>query len=254
MKRIAHTLSHATALSLLLAAPTHVSAGEGVAATLAWSQRVELSSAASGTIEQVRVQPGQHVRQGELLLALDSSAARAAVAEARAEADRLTLEANDAAAELKRAEELYARTVTSTTELEAARLRQARAAALLAAAQARLERARRQLDETELKAPFDAIVLDRQAQPGQVVATACQPPALITLARADELLAEAVIPASARARLKLGQAIGVSTGGQNLRGVVQAIRHERDGRWRIEVRIPASGQLVPGQAASLRLP
>jgi hypothetical protein len=55
----------------------------------------------------------------------------------------LSEEQADATRDLERVRELYARTVASTTELDAAKLRHARASSGLAAAQARVERSRR---------------------------------------------------------------------------------------------------------------
>ena len=103
-------------------------------AVLEWSQRVDLSTPLSGIVASVQVQPGQTVDTGALLLGLDPVPYKAQVAKARAETDRLAEEEADARRELECAQELYARTVTATTELDAARLKQARASAALAAA------------------------------------------------------------------------------------------------------------------------
>ena len=102
---------------------------------------------------------------GALLLGLDPVPYKAQVAEARAETVGLAKEA-DTKRELERAQELYARTVMAITELDAARLKHARASAALAAAQARLERACWQLAQTELRAPSPALILERRASSG----------------------------------------------------------------------------------------
>ncbi len=225
-------------------------------AELHWSQAVAVSVPVSGVVERVAVQPGQTVRQGELLLALDATVYQAAVLEARADIERLTEDAAEARRDLDRVKELYARTVSSTTELDAAKLRQARAQAQLAAAQARLERARRQLAETELRAPFDALVTDRQAEPGLVVAAQCQPPALLTLAHAGEILARARLTPAQAAGVRIGAAASVQAGGRSLSGRIVALRYaagERPAYW-VEVAVPRAPGLMAGQAASIRLP
>lgn len=238
---------------LIMFATPGVNAGE-YDATLDWAGRVELGLAVSGTLERVDARPGQRVRKGEVLAALEATLFRAGVAEARAELDRLTEEQTDAARELDRARELYARTVTPTSELEAAQLRHARATAGLAAAQARVERARRLLAQSELVAPFDAVVLARHAEPGLVTSAHCQPAALLTVARAEELRARALLDAQAAAAITLDSAAEVQVGDQVHAGHVDAISVLDDGTYLLEVRVPRATGLVPGLAARVRLP
>ncbi len=223
-------------------------------ARLDWSQPVQLASAVSGVVETVNVRPGQSVRAGEVLASLNQTLFKAALLEARADIDRLTQEEADASRELARVNELYARTVAATTELDAARLRHARALSLLVAAQARVERARRQLDETEVRAPFEARVLERRAEPGLVVAAQCQPTALLTVARADEIVARAPITAERAARLRPGTSLAVMAGGQTHAGQVAAVRAQADGRYLLDVLFPRPEGLVAGMAATIRLP
>jgi multidrug efflux pump subunit AcrA (membrane-fusion protein) len=121
------------------------------------------------------------VKRGALLVTLDTTRFEAGLDIARAEATRSELELVDAARELARAEELYARTVSSTTELDAARLRHARAAATHTTNQARLRIAQKTLDDASLKAPFAGVVKS-VAAPGTVT-TDCSLKTLVQLAR-----------------------------------------------------------------------
>lgn len=248
MKRHIGTL--ALAAAVWLAGPARAADLNG---TLDWAQRTDLALSVSGLVGQVEARPGQTVRQGDLLLALQPALFKARVAEARAEMERATEEEADARKDLERANELYARTVSSTTELDAARLRQARARAGLAAAQARLEQARQLLAESELRAPFDGVVLDRRAEPGMAVSAQCQPPVLITLARADRLLARAPLPADLAAGLLPGGAVRVQANGRVLEGSIAAVRHLGEAGYLLEVSLPREKGLRPGLAATLRL-
>jgi multidrug efflux pump subunit AcrA (membrane-fusion protein) len=189
-----------------------------------------------------------------MLASLEPTLFKAAVAENRADLDRLTEEHADAKRDLERVQELYARTVSATTELDAAKLRFARSQAGLAATQARLERARRLLAESELRAPFDAIVLARHGEPGLVVASQCQPPAVFSVARADELVARAQMDASQAAAVRLGGDAEVQAAGKTMKGKVAGLTAQADGRYAIEVAIPRRDGLLAGQAATVRLP
>lgn len=239
------------ALLALFTAPA--SAAE-LPAQLDWSQRLEIAVPVSGVVDTVNVQPGQRVQKDAVLLSLNPTVFKASLMEARADTDRLGQEAADAQRELDRANELYARTVSSTTELDAAKLRHARAAALLAGAEARVEKARRQLDESAPRAPFDALVLDRAAEPGLAVAGQCQPPVLLVLARADEIIARAALSAGQAAALKPGAKAGVSVGGKSVAGRIAAVRAKADGHYQLDVAIPRGQGLVAGMAATIRLP
>lgn len=158
------------ALLAVLLSPT-IHAAEGVA----------LTTRVSGVVDSVLVKRGQQVKKGSLLLRLDDAVLRARVDEAAAEFARAEAEAAEAKRDFERAQELYARTVSSTSELDAATTRQARAQAVLAASKARHDIARRNLADAELKAPFDARVASIPGLPGTVVTAECQPRTLIVL-------------------------------------------------------------------------
>lgn len=159
--------------------------GAGLAAIApAWSaDRVELTTRVSGVVDEVLVKAGQRVAKGAVLARLDRTVLQARVDEAMAEHARAEAEEKDAKREFERAEELYNRTVSSTSELEAATLRHTRAKAALAAAHARLTIAKKNLADAELKAPFAGVVASVPGLPGTVVAAECQPRPLVVLSR-----------------------------------------------------------------------
>lgn len=144
---------------------------------------IELTTRVSGVVEEVLVKAGQRVKKGAVLLRLDKTIYQAQVDEAGAEGDRLRAEEAEAKRDLDRAQELYSRTVSSTTELDAAKLRYTRAKSALTVAESRLTIARKNLMDTELKAPFNGVVTSLPAAPGVVVAAECQPRALAVMRR-----------------------------------------------------------------------
>ena len=153
-------------------------------AASAWAaDRVRLSTPVSGVVKEVYVQTGQRVKKGDKLLALDDTRFKARVMEAEAAMMRVKQEADDADREFKRAEELFDRGVSSTTEFDAAKLRHARATASSKEAEARLIIAQKNLEDSVLKAPFDGVVRAREAEPGMYVAAELNPPTLIVLGR-----------------------------------------------------------------------
>lgn len=233
-----------------------------IPAVLQWSQRVELSTPVSGVVQAVNVSVGERVRQGQVLLRLDERIYAGRVEEAAATVARIREDAAETQRELKRVQELYDRTVISVSELEQARLRHARTAAQLKESQARQKQEQKNREDTLLRAPFDAVVVARQAEPGQAVAATLQPQSLLVVARAGEMLARAQVLETQLASLKVGQEIEVNVGKQRFRGKVRTMGLEPTTRdksglplYPLDVIfVPAETQLRAGAAAILNLP
>jgi RND family efflux transporter MFP subunit len=145
------------------------------------AERVELTTRVSGVVETVLVKPGQRVKKGAVLLRLGKTVLQARLDEATAEQALAHADEEDARRELERAKELFNRTVSSTSELEAATLRQARAQAALSGAKARRVIAQKNLSDAELRAPFSGVVSSVPGGPGTVVTADCQPKPLVIL-------------------------------------------------------------------------
>lgn len=230
-----------------------------IQATLQWSQRVELSTPVSGVVQAVNVEAGDLVRKGQVLLTLDSSALQAKVTESQSEIIRLSAEAAEAKRDLDRVLELHERTVVSTTELDQSRLRQIRGQSLLNEARARLRQNQKALDDASLRAPFDAIVVIRQAEPGLSVAAGLQPQMLLTLARSGEMIARAQLPAPQMEKLKTGQTVSVSVSGVNYNGKIKTlglepIKSKDESTYLVDITFPSKEILRAGAPAVVKLP
>lgn len=145
------------------------------------AEGVPLTTPVSGVVKAVYVKAGQRVKKGDKLLALDGVRYQASLMQTEAALARAQQEAEEAEKDLKRAEELYARGVSSTTELDAVKLRQVRASTLLKEAQAHRIVAQKNMEDTVLRAPFNGTVKARHAEPGMFVPAELNPPVLIIL-------------------------------------------------------------------------
>lgn len=228
-------------------------------AVLQWSQRVELSAPVSGVVQSVNVDVGDRVGKGQVLLSLDGAIYRAKVAEMNAAIIRLVAEAAEAKRDFERVQELHARTVVATAELDLARLRLTRTESLLAEARASLRQHQKVLDDTTLRAPFDALVVGRQVEPGMSVAAGLQPQILLTLARAGEMLARLYLSAAQIEKLQIGQAVTVVAGGQSHAGKVKTLGMEPvklkdETGYQLDVSFSSREQLRAGVAVVVKLP
>lgn len=230
-----------------------------VAATLQWSQRVELSAPLSGTVQAVNVEVGDLVRKGQVLLALDSTALQARVAENQSEIARLNAEAAEAKRDHDRVLELHERTVVSTTELDQAKLRLVRSQSLLGEARARLRQNQKALEDAAVRAPFDAVVVIRQAEPGLSVAAGLQPQMLLTLARAGEMIARMQLAPAQLDKLKTGQAVSVTVNGVSYNGKIKTlglepIKTKDESVYPVDVLFSSKDVLRAGAPAMVKLP
>lgn len=230
-----------------------------VPGTLQWSQRVELSTPVSGVVRAVHANVGDRVKKGQVLLSLDAAANQAGVAESKAEIARHQEEAQDAKRNLDRVQELYNRTIISTSELEQAQTRYVRANAGVSESKARLTRSQVALADLTLRAPFEALVVVRQVEPGQAVASQFQPQTLFVLARANEMLARANVSLVQVEKLKIGDAVTVQVNQQNYSGKIKLLGLEpaiakNDNSYPVDVLFTVKDLLRAGTPATLKLP
>lgn len=135
---------------------------------------VEVKSKASGEIIDVRVEEGDAVSPGQLLVRVDPRIPNNAVVQAEADSVVARAELNNAEAQLARSQELHTSGAITDIELEAASLERATAAAALIRARRTLEDAQIALEDTEVRAPSDGVILQRAVEVGSVIASASQ--------------------------------------------------------------------------------
>lgn len=157
---------------------------------------VDISSELSGTLAEVMVDFNEAVSAGQVLARLDTSKLEAQVAVQRANLRAAEARfaaalasAQEAADNFERTLELDKRGVTSHQALTTAEAAQARARAERELSEAEVAQATANLNlaETELAkacicSPIDGVILDRQADAGQIVAASLSAPVLFTVA------------------------------------------------------------------------
>ena len=139
-----------------------------------------LASQVMGTIVEIRVREGDRVQSGQVVAAIDdaqpkAALARAVAAEAAAQHEVTVTDSDLALAEstLKRHLILYTQGIVSSQEFDEVRAREQSALARRDLARAGLEQAKAEVTQTQttlnytrIRAPFDAVVTDKKADPG----------------------------------------------------------------------------------------
>ncbi|MGC9370295.1 MAG: efflux RND transporter periplasmic adaptor subunit [Paracoccaceae bacterium] len=157
---------------------------------------VEISSELSGTLREVLVDYNSTVKAGQELARLDTDKLEASLEHARASLAARKARVAEAEATLKEARDNYERMVeldrrgiVSLQDFRAAEAAYARAQAALKSAEAdqSVAEADLKVEEANLAkacicSPIDGVVLDIDADPGQIVASSLQAPVLFTIA------------------------------------------------------------------------
>lgn len=135
------------------------------------SQMASVSAPVAGPVEWISpaMEAGGFVAQGETLLRLESSDFETARARSEASLQQARAEATHASNELSRIEELAEKRLASDSQLQDARRLAAVNAARLADAEASYRQAELDLQRTDIKAPFDAVIQSRDVELGQYV-------------------------------------------------------------------------------------
>jgi RND family efflux transporter MFP subunit len=186
-------------------------------------RKASVSSKATGRLEWLGVLEGSRVRSGQLIARLENRDVSAALGQAQANVGVARANLMQAEAELaearnahRRSTDLLRQRFISQAANDAAQGRYDKAAATvaamkaaIAAAEANARSAQVALDQTLIRAPFDGVILTKNANVGDNItpfsSAADTKGAVVTLADMDTLEVEADVSESSLAKIAVGQ-------------------------------------------------
>jgi len=186
-------------------------------------RKAAVASKVTGRLVSLSVEEGSTVKAGQVIARLENDDVKAArdQSEANLNATRHNLEQakaelNDAAISFNRNKDLVSQGFISKAEYDASEARYQKANAAVAAAEAiikasaaALQGANVALEYTLIRAPFNAVVLTKNADIGDIVtpigAAANAKAAVVTIADMDSLLVEVDVSESNLQQVKIGQ-------------------------------------------------
>ena len=207
-------------------------------------RKAAVASKITGRLEWLGVEEGSHVKSGQTLARLESrdlaasmDQAQSAVHTAKATADQAKAERDDAATSFKRQRELLSQGIVSRSEYDTAETRYRRAVAGVAGSEASYRSAAALLrgaevafDYSQIRAPFDGVVLTKNADVGDIItplgAAANSKAAVVTMADLSSLEVEADVSESSLVQVRAGQPCEITLDalpGGRFRGVVHTI-------------------------------
>jgi HlyD family secretion protein len=132
---------------------------------------VEVKSKASGEILEIRVETGELVERGTLMVRVDQRTPRNNLAQSEAQLEVAQAQLANAAAQKRRADELFKSQSITETEHEKADLDYANAKATVVSAEVQVENARIQMDDTDVRAPIRGTIIEKNVERGQVISS-----------------------------------------------------------------------------------
>jgi RND family efflux transporter MFP subunit len=187
----------------------------------AW-RKAAVSTKATGRLEWLGVQEGSRVRQGEVIARLESldvaasrDSALANANAARANLEQGEAEMREAEAAYKRAQDLYAKKFIAESALDTAKARAEKAKASVSSlragigvAEANARQAGVAVEQTLIRAPFDGIVLTKNANVGDIItpfsSATDSKGAVVNMADMDTLEVEADVSEASIGKIKVG--------------------------------------------------
>ncbi len=155
-----------------------------------------------GLVTRVWVQPGDWVRQGQVLVSIDRSVQDQQANQLSAQVTVAQADARLAQAELDRANALLSRGFISKADIDRRTATRDSARARVAVAVAQLNAGRNTNGRLDVRAPANGLILARSVEPGQIVSAGS--PALFRLAGGGEMELKAEMAEADLARMTVG--------------------------------------------------
>jgi RND family efflux transporter MFP subunit len=186
-------------------------------------RKASISSKATGRLEWLGVAEGSRVKAGDVIARIDdrdvvaqAQSLEASVRAARANVEQAEVERQNAQVEYRRNQELVDKNFISKSALDNAKARLDRGQAAVNSAQANLNaaianarNAQVSVDYTQIRAPFDGVILSKSANVGDLVTPFSNATdskgAVVTMADMSTLEVEADVSESNLAKVRVGQ-------------------------------------------------
>lgn len=241
-------------LGLLVLMPASVLA---VDSKLQWARTTTLSTSVSGTVTELKVQAGQRVNKGEVLLRISPRLYTSRLKAAESMYQRFTDASKEARAELDRMQEMYDNSMLSDHQLEVVRIAYVQAESEHKKAVELLASARMQLQQSSIRAPFDAIVIHTQVALHETVNGLHKAVPLVSLISNKHMSVHAPVSWSQAMELSPGKRISVEFAGRTYHGVINKIVLDQESAkagLEVELPIAPAKNIYPGLSASIKLP
>ena len=135
---------------------------------------VEVKSKASGEVLELKVETGDDVNAGDLMVRIDPRTVQNRLDQAEAELKAALSRRSISESQMQRAERLVEQGTFTETDFEQAALELANAEAQVVSANVAVENARIAVDDTDIRAPVSGTIIEKPVEKGQVISSPTQ--------------------------------------------------------------------------------
>ena len=223
-----------------------LASGPSITGSVQPERRADLRAEVQAIVLKVLKENGDVVRRGDVLVVLDDTAIRDGLASAEAASRSSALALDQASRQFDRMTTLRTSGMTSAQALDDAEGRRNSAQSDVEAAKTRVVLARQQMQRTQVRAPFDGVVTDRKASPGD---TAQLGKELLKVIDPGSMRFEAMISADDVGSVRPGQVVHFRVNGygnQEFAGKVRRVNPAANATTRqVEVLVDFTGDKQP---------
>ena len=226
--------------------------------TLIGSEQAKVAAGAAGKVVSTHVERGSLVHKGAVLVRLDARAVSAQAQEAAAQVESLRAQQTQAQLDCVRVQQMFDKGAISRADYDKTHTQCETTKWSVSAAEARKTLTAEALRDTEIKAPFTGMVVERMVSPGEYVRVDTP---VVTLVDVDSLRVELTVPEADVTLVRQGREVEFRTAADDassvhkgrIRYVGPAVRQQtRDAVVEAQVENPGH-ELRPGMFVTARL-
>src|SRR5262245_47084906 len=178
--------------------------------TLVGSEEAQVAAGAAGKVISTHVERGSVVKKGAVIARLDSRAVSAQAQQAAADAETTKLQAQQAKLDCDRTEHMFQKGAISKADYDKAHTMCESSKWTVSSAEARKTLTAEALRDTEIRAPFSGMIVERAVSAGEDVTPASR---VATLVDTDSLRVEITVPEADVVSVRKGMAVDFRTSG-----------------------------------------
>ena len=224
--------------------------------TLVGSEEAQVAAGAAGKVIATYIERGSVVKKGAVMVRLDSRALNAQAQQATADAEAQKLQAAQAKLDCDRTEHMFQKGAISKADYDKAHTQCESSKWTVSAAEARKTITAEALRDTEIRAPFSGMIVERAVSAGEYVQAASR---VATLVDTDSLRVEITVPEADVVSVRKGMEVDFRTSGSSklysgkIRYVGPAVRRQSRDAVVEAVFSNASHELRPGMFVTARI-
>jgi membrane fusion protein (multidrug efflux system) len=178
--------------------------------TLIGSEEAQVAAGAAGKVISTHVERGSVVKKGTVIARLDSRALSAQAEQAAADAEASKLQAQQAKLDCDRTEHMFQKGAISKADYDKAHTQCESSKWTVSSAEARRTLTAEALRDTEIRAPFSGMIVERAVTAGEYVQPASR---VATLVDTDSLRVEITVPEADIPFVRQGMQVDFQTSG-----------------------------------------